>query len=285
LDEKIKSIQTPIYSFITSNQQQITNNLTSLKESNLIAQTNQCKVIDELGDFLNKYKTNSAAKGLASENRLQILLNKMFPMSNVVDSRALKEAGDFLLKREGRPTILIENKNYEANINIDEIKKFLRDINSQNCSGIFISQNSGIVGKPNYFIEMHGGHVLIYLHNVDYSEEKIKCAVDIIDNLSKKYAEITNNNQEDGVKITKEFLDKINTEYQVFLNQRDLLVFNIKESQKKVILQIEELKFPDLSTYLNEIYGSVQNQQFLCDICNESFSKKSSLASHKKKHK
>ena len=114
LDEKIKSIQTPIYSFITSNQQQITNNLTSLKESNLIAQTNQCKVIDELGDFLNKYKTNSAAKGLASENRLQILLNKMFPMSNVVDSRALKEAGDFLLKREGRPTILIENKNYEA---------------------------------------------------------------------------------------------------------------------------------------------------------------------------
>jgi hypothetical protein len=285
LDEKIKSIQTPIYSFITSNQQQITNNLTSLKESNLIAQTNQCKVIDELGDFLNKYKTNSAAKGLASENRLQILLNKMFPMSNVVDSRALKEAGDFLLKREGRPTILIENKNYEANINIDEIKKFLRDINSQNCSGIFISQNSGVVGKPNYFIEMHGGHVLIYLHNVDYSEEKIKCAVDIIDNLSKKYAEITNNNQEDGVKITKEFLDKINTEYQVFLNQRDLLVFNIKESQKKVILQIEELKFPDLSTYLNEIYGSVQNQQFLCDICNESFSKKSSLASHKKKHK
>jgi len=109
LDEKIKSIQTPIYSFITSNQQQITNNLTSLKESNLIAQTNQCKVIDELGDFLNKYKTNSAAKGLASENRLQILLNKMFPMSNVVDSRALKEAGDFLLKREGRTTIRFDN--------------------------------------------------------------------------------------------------------------------------------------------------------------------------------
>ena len=46
-------------------------------------------------------------------------------MSNVVDSRALKEAGDFLLKREGRPTILIENKNYEANINIDEINEVI----------------------------------------------------------------------------------------------------------------------------------------------------------------
>ncbi|MBJ7489231.1 MAG: hypothetical protein JHC45_01940, partial [Candidatus Fonsibacter sp.] len=58
LDSKIQDLQKPIYSFITANQEQITSNLTSLRESNLIAQSTQSKVIEDLGDFLNKYSTN-----------------------------------------------------------------------------------------------------------------------------------------------------------------------------------------------------------------------------------
>ena len=48
---------------------------------------------------------------------------------------------------------------------------------------------------------------------------------------------------------------------------------------------IEDMKLPDLSLYLNDKYASIQNQQFSCEICNLPFQNKRSLASHKKIHK
>jgi len=285
LDSKIQDLQKPIYSFITANQEQITSNLTSLRESNLIAQSTQSKVIDDLSDFLNKYSTNSAYKGRVSENKLEKVLTKMYPAAEIVCSKALKECGDFMLKRQNKLTILIENKNYDANVNVEEIAKFYRDVNAQKCSGIFISQSSGIVGRSDYQIELNDGHVLVFLHNVDYSEHKIKNAVDIIDSLGTKWMEINSNTSVEGVKISKEFLSKINDEYKAFLNNKDLLIFNIKENQKKVISNIEDLDLPDLSKYLFSIYSTEQKQEFKCDVCGEAFSKKASLASHKKIHK
>jgi hypothetical protein len=49
--------------------------------------------------------------------------------------------------------------------------------------------------------------------------------------------------------------------------------------------QIEDLKMPDLSLFLNDKYASIQNQQFACDICALPFQNKRSLAAHKKIHK
>jgi hypothetical protein len=285
LDNKIQDLQKPIYSFINANQEQINNNLTSLRESNLVAHSTQNKVMEDLSDFLNKYSTNSAYKGRVSENKLEKVLSKMYPAAEVVCSKALKECGDFVLKRQNKPTILIENKNYDANVNVEEIAKFYRDVNAQKCSGIFISQTSGIVGRSDYQIELNDANVLVFLHNVDYSESKIKNAVDIIDNLGTKWAEINNLNSIEGVKISKEFLSKINDEYKAFLNNKDLLIFNIKENQKKLISNIEDLDLPDLSKYLFSIYSSEQKHEFKCDVCGEAFSKKASLASHKKIHK
>ena len=284
LDSKIQNLQQPIYNFITANQETITSSLTILRESNLIAQSDQSKVIEDLGDFLNKYSTNSAYKGRVSENKLEKVLNKLYPMDEIILSKALKESGDFIIKRNNKLPILIENKNYEANVNLDEIAKFYRDVNAQKCSGIFISQTSGIVGRSDYQIEINDGNVLVFLHNVDYSESKIKNAVDIIDHLSVTLLEISKNTSIEGVTISKEELDKFNNDYKAFLNQKDIIIFNIKEAQKKLIGNIEDLNLPNLSKYLFTIYSSEQKQEYKCDICGEVFSKKASLASHKKIH-
>ena len=285
IDAKIQGLQQPLYSFITANQDQITSNLNNLKESNILHQLTQNKIMEELGDFLNKYRTNSNYKGKSSEHMLEGILNKMYPTAEIVNSSSsLKLAGDFILKREGKAHILIENKNYDLAIQKEGVEKFLRDVKAQKCHGIFMSQYSGIQYKPNYFIEIDDGCVLIYLHNVDYSEEKIRTAVDIIDNLSSKLYEL-NINDEDGVMIKKDVLDKINAEFQVFINHKELLAFNLKEFQKSFLQQIEELKLPDLTVYLNSKYASMQNQKWSCEICNEAFTKKASLASHMKKHK
>ena len=125
---------------------------------------------------------------------------------------------------------------------------------------------------------------MIYLHNVEYSEDKITAAIDIIDKLSDKLNEL-NLDDTDGVSIEKDVIDKINAEFQVFMSHKENMIFNLKESQKAFLSQFENLNMPNLSIFLNSRYASIQNQKWSCDVCNESFTKKASLASHKKKHK
>lgn len=281
IDKKIQ----PLNALITANQTQMITTLSNLKESSIISQSNQNKVIEELGEFLNKYRTNSNFKGKSSENMLELVLNKLFPSSEVINSSAsLKMSGDFMLKREGKQIILIENKNYDLAIQKEGVEKFLRDIRFNKCNGIFMSQYSGIQYKPHFFIEIENNCVLIYLHNVEYSEEKIKIAVDIIDKLSDKLNELSIDDAE-GITIDKDILDKINLEFQIFISHKENMIFNLKEMQKTFLSQFEDLNMPNLSIFLNSKYASMQNQKWTCDICNESFTKKASLSSHKKKHK
>jgi hypothetical protein len=285
LDSKITTMQQPIYTFISSNQEQLNSKLSSLRDDSISNKSANDKVMSELNDFLTKYKTSSQFKGQCSENMLGNVLNKMFPTAEVLNTTALKASGDFLLKRTGKQIILLENKNYEANVNLDEIKKFLRDVNETKTHAIMMSQYSGIVSKPNGFIEINDGKVIIYLHNVDYSSEKIKMAIDVIDILSDRLEEISNVEEMDGYIIKKEVLDKINNQFQLFLSQKEVVITTVKEMNKKLLTQIEDMKIPDLSLFLNEKYASIQNQQFACEVCNLPFQNKRSLAAHKKCHK
>jgi|TARA_B110000114_G_C15094811_1_gene400679 hypothetical protein len=284
IDHKLQSIQQPIFSFMSANTEQLSNQMTNLRESTAITHASQEKVYNSIEDFLNKYRTSSSLKGQYSENMVEGILNKLYPSAEVLNTTSNKATGDFLLKRNGFSTILIENKNYESNVNTEEIKKFIRDIREQNCSGVFISQFSGIVNKPNYLIEIHDGNVLVYIHNVEYSSEKIKTAIDIVDNLSLKLKDFENSNTE-GIRIPKDVLDNINSEFQVFVTQKEALVSIVKDMQKKMVNQIEELKLPDLQLYLNGKYASIENQSFVCEVCGECFVKRTGLASHRKAHK
>ena len=285
LDAKITTMQQPIYTFISSNQEQLNVKLNTLRDDTMSNKSANDKVMSELNDFLSKYKSSSQFKGQCSENMLGNILTKMYPTGDVINTTALKASGDFLLKRSGKQTILLENKNYETNVNLDEIKKFLRDVNEQKTHGIMMSQYSGIVSKPNGFIEINDGKVIIYLHNVDYSQDKIKMAIDVIDILSERLEEISHVEDIDGYVIKKDILDKINDQFQLFINQKELVLTTLRESNKKLLTQIEDMKLPDLSLYLNEKYASIQNQQFVCEVCNLPFQNKRSLAAHKKVHK
>ena len=283
IDSKITTLQQPIYNAISVNQEKMDTKLQDIKnEAHLTKQSND-SVIQELNQFLSKYKTSSQYKGQFSENMLETTLNQMYPTGEVKDTRSHKAAGDFMLFREEQDTIMIENKNYESNVNIDEIKKFLRDVNEQKTHAIMMSQFSGIATKPNGFIEIHDNKVIIYLHHVDYSSDKIKMAIDIIDNLSLRLNDIDTNKE--GYTISKDSLERINTEYQCFIKQRESLQMTIKDMTKKLSSQLDSLKLPNLSHYLSDKFASLENTQFICDVCNMQFQTKRSLASHKKIHK
>jgi nitrogen regulatory protein PII-like uncharacterized protein len=168
---------------------------------------------------------------------------------------------------------------------LEEIKKFLRDVNNKDCSGIMMSQLSGIVSKPNFFIEIHNGKVLVYLHKVYFSKEQIKMAIDVIDHLSSRLITIVTNEEEHGVNIRKEVMDKINSEVQTFVKNKELMATTIKETSRKLLTQLEELHLPELTLLLNDKYASIQNQEFVCEFCKRSFDSKRGLGHHKKAHK
>lgn len=285
LETRLLQQQQPLFSYLSANQDQLVSHISGIKETALISQAASDKLFSELGEFLGKYRSSSQFKGQCSENMLETVLNKLYPTADVANTTATKASGDFVMKREDRPTIMFENKNYERNVNLEEVKKFLRDVTDLRCSGIMMSQLSGIASKPNGFIEVHDSNVLVYLHNVDYSPEKIKMAVDVIDNLTAKLETIAAHEEQSGIVIRKEVLDRINEQFQFFMAQKETLLNVLRDSHKKIVSQVEELRLPDLSAFLNDKYASIQNQQFVCDVCNLSFTNRRSLASHRKMHK
>jgi hypothetical protein len=110
-------------------------------------------------------------------------------------------------------------------------------------------------------------------------------AVDVIDNLTAKLETIAAHEEQSGIVIRKDVLDRINEQFQFFMAQKETLLGVMRDSHKKIISQVEELRLPDLSAFLNDKYASIQNQQFVCDVCNLSFTNRRSLASHRKMHK
>lgn len=284
IEQKLQAIQQPLYNFITSNHEQLTTQITHLRDTTTKSASSQEKTQGELEDFLNKFKTSSSLKGQFSENMMETVLNNTYPSAEIINVTSTKASGDFILKRANSTPILLENKNYEINVNSEEIKKFIRDVKEQQIHGIFMSQYSGIVGKQNYQIEIYDGNIGVYLHNVEYNHEKVKTAIDIIDNLAYKLKDFKID-EKNGVNIDKEVLESINNEFQIFINKKEALVLSIKEMNKKLVSQVDELKMPDLQLYLSGKFGSLINNNFKCEICGEEFTKKSSLASHKKVHK
>jgi len=268
-----QSLNTPLYTCISASEERIQNNLNAVKN----ASTSNEKVFDELGQYLTKFN-NSSLKGGVSERQLEDVVTKMYPTAEIVNTSIQSGSGDLVLKRQNKVDILLENKCYSRNLNNQEVDKFVKDANSLRMHGIFLSQTSGIVSKENFQIDIHNNLVLVYLHNVQYDADKIKSAIDIIDSLSSKL-DIVHGEHDDN-SISSEILESINYEFQSFLSKKDNIVASTKESQRKLISQLEELTLISLEKYLSTKFSFIK-KGFTCEICdNWTGPTKKSLSAH-----
>jgi len=290
----MQTISSPILAAVHGSEEKVSSRLDAFRESTIRQEATQGKVFHELGEFLDRYR-NSSYKGQLEENHLHSVLTTMFPMASIQDTSKRSSSGDFIVLREKSSPILIENKDYKRNVNGEEIQKFILDCTTQNCHGIFLSQNTGITSKANYQIDFNRGKLLIYVHCVQYQSPKIQTAFDIIDSLSRKWEELTLEPTEAGISlesehyesIPKDLLDDINTEYQRVLLHRDTMLNTMKDFYKKMTLQIEEVKLPNLDHYLGNKYASLQKKtvasKYTCDYCNEfGCTSQKALASHRR---
>ena len=280
-ETKSNNLLQPVFSFINASEERINKNVTSIKDTT--NNSAQDKIMNELSEFLGKYK-NSSYKGQFGENQLETVLNQLFPSAEVLNTTGIKASCDFRINRTNHPTVLIETKNYDRNVTLDEVKKFIRDIEQQKCHGIFLSQHSGITSKQNFQIDIKGANILVYVHNVDYCPDTIKMATDIIDSLSDRLAELEED--VDEICIPKETLDEINKEYSRFIERKSSIVDILKEFHKKINCEIEDMKFPCLSKYLVSKCGSIlnnENETIICNICNKfEATNNRSLGAHQK---
>jgi hypothetical protein len=282
----LQTIQQPIFEILNNNEERIIKNISTLNDSTTKQQSVQDKMFNNLDEFLNKYKNNSSSKGKYSENCLKKILEQI-EGSEVIDTSKSTSSCDLLLKRIDKVNILFENKEYDNTLPTTEVDKFIYDCNKQKTHGIILSQSSGIALKKNYQIEIYEKkYILVYVSNVEYTFDKIKIAIDIIDSLSEKLKEHDNipTDENDDCNISKELLNEINEEFSRLISQKETIINLVKEFQKKIIISIEDIKLPSLQKYIYNILPPDKILQTItCSRCNIFVAKsKSSLSAHHK---
>jgi hypothetical protein len=277
------TVQQPIFSSIQSSEERTTSGIQQIKESLLLNNSVQETVRNEMRDFLNKYKNNSQFKGNVAEVELQHMLLSIMPSDEVIKVSSDTATCDFRVNRKdpNKPSILFENKYYKnRSASTDEVKKFERDVQLQKIHGVFISQESPVTYKDNYQIDIINNLIHVYIPNANYDVEKIKIAVDIIDNISLKL-NVLNNNSEEEYSISKEEIDELTDEYKLFGIQKSQMLDTIKLVNKQLVDKLEEIQLPKIKKILMKL-GNIENDNdFKCTFCNNwSGKNKASLGAH-----
>jgi chemotaxis regulatin CheY-phosphate phosphatase CheZ len=265
LDEFIETIDSKFTNVIDSTRKMVdsTKDATLSHFSSITSSQNALQ--SEVKDVLKRME-NSSSKGKMSENIVLNILRGLFPSAEIEYVGSQKESGDIMIHRKDRQKILVENKCYESRqVTSDQVKKFIHDVDTQNCSGLFLSQEGGIINKHNFEINIHNRNVLLYIHNVNYDPEIIKIAIDIIDSFKSKLDEIT---LTDDYTISKDTLDEINKEYQLFVEQKLAQLKMVKEFSQKMIKHIECIELPCLEKMLSSRFGYINSGKFICEKCN-----------------
>ena len=264
----IDNIKTPMENYINEH---VIKNINEMKEDNIKTKNSQEIINTKVVEYINKFD-NSTDKGNLSEAKLKFVLQNMFPSGELIDTSNDYHKCDLLLKRLNRKDLLIENKDYKVNVPKCEITKFVSDMSDynssthENANGLMISQNSGIALKNNFQIDVDGVNVMLYLHNCEYNQDLIQCAIDVIDHLTLLLKDI-NNKSDNTCNISNDILSTINMEYSQFINKKISLKNYINDCTKKMTQQISELELPNLSLLLRQKYSTVIVSDLTCKHC------------------
>jgi hypothetical protein len=277
----ITTIQQLITDFTQSKEKcilQIEELFTSNGESAVSA---YCKFIYEIKNILSVFSEPNGITNNDTNQNMVLLLSRLYNTGYIQPDEF--DLSIYVLSRDEKPTICIQQLQIkDRNINTDEIAHFLQMTKEKNVHGILVSQYTGITSKPNLYIDINHNRVYIYVHSMEYSPEKLQTAIDIVDTISNKLTDF-NNSPDQKYTIPKEVLDEINREYQLYIVQKETLSNTVKEAYKKIISQIEELRFVSLDKFLSTRYSYFKKQGYLCNLCNVfSVSTLKGLAAHKR---
>jgi hypothetical protein len=238
----------------------------------------------EIFDVLQSLQSSSLTN--TTQQQFETLLSQLYPTSSIslyLQNEDLCNHGYTILRPDNKPTVYIQSMQYkDRNINLEETKQFIKTIQSLNVNGVFISQHTGITSKPNYHIDIINNKVVVFLHQVNYVPEKIQMAIETIDHIHSKLCEFNLSN-DNKYSIPKDILESINREYQSFIQQKENIISFVKDTNRKLMSQLDEFAFPQLDSYLLTKYSSCKKQGYTCELCNQfTVGTLKGLAAHKR---
>jgi hypothetical protein len=281
-EKMMTSIQQPIFSYINSSEERTNTNLAQLKDSVSHQNVTQSKLSLDINDFLGKYKNNSQFKGAVAETDLYYMLQSIMPTDEIIKVSGSTATCDFKVNRQNKQKscILFESKDYTQSVPSDEVSKFERDVQMQKHHGIMVSQRSPITYKNPFQIDIINGLIHIYIPSADYNTEKVKIAIDIIDNLDMRLKNLESVSDDGFVKISKIDSDDIAEEYRQFGFQKSQMLDTIKSINKQLVDKLDEIQLPKIKQFLVKT-GNIENDNgFKCTFCRWSGKNKASLGAH-----
>lgn len=273
---------------IISNQFQHTNDNTS-NVTNLVA-TLQQLCTSHLPEKKSIQHTHHTSYQNVAE--LYNLFTKMYPIADIKKSVTEPNYQTLYMKRFRKQPLYVCMMDECDNISKDKMVHALREFGQYEGCGIFISQNTGFVDKTDFQIDIHNNNIVVYIHEFCKNQTehgdntyKLQMAIQMVDHFMEKWGEIHNKDTSDNrVSISKEILEKINNEYQLFLHQKVSMCDVMKETQKKLNQQVDDMQFSFLEGYLSTHYcAPVRSSGLKCDVCGKyNANNLKALAAHKR---
>jgi hypothetical protein len=273
----LQNAQQPIYSFLSSSEDRLQQSISSIKKETSLDDESRT-ILKDISNMLSRLPEH-----ICNEDALSKKLTKLYNTADIRNVLCDDEKQQVLMKRFRKPTTFFQLVSQDENVNNEQITEMLACLSEQNCNGILLSNHSGFSGKKDFHIDIHNNHIIVYIHNFAKNEDKLQMAIHIVDGFISRMNEISNVNTT-GVHITQDLLEKINNEYQLFISQKTAVIDLLKENQKKVINQMDEIKFPCLDKYLSTKFSApVATCGLKCDVCkNYSANNLKALAAHKR---
>jgi len=254
-------MQSILADFVSSKETTVNTLCNALTQNVDGATASYAKLHYELTDFTHHFNLIGH-----TPTQVESVVAQLYPTATITLCEDV--SGSHYVYREGKHPVIISNMEIkDRNVNLNEIKRFAQNALDGNCNGILLSQHTGISSKPNFHVDVQNHRVLVYLHNVQFSCEKIHMAMDMVDTISAKLSELSVS-PDFRESIPKDVLDDINREYQSFIIQKESMLTMAKDMHKKFISQIDDFKFCALDKYLSTRYSLTKKQGFMCDICN-----------------
>lgn len=247
-------------------------NISKIQECELSSrkeiQENISNIDSNLNSYLEKMKIS---KGIMTETKFEILLENGLQGYEIyrIPSIFQKANMDFRIKKEDKPDILVDIKDYKRTVPKDEIIKFENDILLSGNHGILVSPFSNISGKINFQLSIINGCIGIYISNIGLNISEIIYAIQVI------YCIDSILTTQSGVfSLSKEILDKINTN----LNEYTIRVTSIKNHLTLALSDCNSLCLDNIRMYLELKSENLH----ICSKCSREFKNARGLGSHKK---
>jgi hypothetical protein len=286
IDQKIISNISTINSNIIINSNRVLDTLlTSVSGVKDTMSTNSDRVLDtiqnhsqinqiseKLNALHNTFTNNSSKKGEYAENILVTNLIQSFPDSEVLNMSTIPHSGDIQIKKDSKPDILIDSKNFQTNVPKIDLEKFFDDCKLNNSCGILCSAFSGICNKKHMEIDIIEGRVYVYISNHNFDSELFKLAVRVIYGINS----IIKERKTDDITLQTQLFERLKVEFMYFNQTLQAHLDAIKSS----VASISQLGMTQLDQFFKRTNFDSDLKPFSCPHCGTGCSSTKALNKH-----